>query len=154
MDFTYLVPRLVHGRCLVNMSRYYVARGRKKRRRRRRRKNWVWLFLQVQAMLLTFGITFPSLINDYILGFNFSRYLIGKNHIIIIKKYFFYLFLRDRGRVWAGEGQRERETQNPKQAPGSELLAQSPTWGLKSQTVRSWPEPKSDTQPTEPPRYP
>ena len=27
-----------------------------------------------------------------------------------------------------GEGQRERETQNPKQAPGSELSARSPTW--------------------------
>ena len=27
------------------------------------------------------------------------------------------------------EGQRERETQNPKQGPGSELSAQSPTWG-------------------------
>ena len=28
-----------------------------------------------------------------------------------------------------GEGQRERETQNPKQAPGSELSAQSPMRG-------------------------
>uniref|UniRef100_A0A8C9K803 ATP-dependent RNA helicase TDRD9 n=1 Tax=Panthera tigris altaica TaxID=74533 RepID=A0A8C9K803_PANTA len=35
------------------------------------------------------------------------------------------LFLRDRAR--AGEGRRERETQNPKEAPGSELSAQSPT---------------------------
>ena len=32
---------------------------------------------------------------------------------------------------------RERETQTPKQAPGSELSAQSPTWGSNSQTVRS-----------------
>ena len=30
-----------------------------------------------------------------------------------------------------GEGQRERETQNLKQAPGSELSAQSPTLGLE-----------------------
>ena len=30
----------------------------------------------------------------------------------------------------AGEGQRERETQNLKQAPGSELSTQSPMWGL------------------------
>ena len=30
-----------------------------------------------------------------------------------------------------GEGQRERETQNPKQAPGSELSAQSPDAGLE-----------------------
>ncbi|EJW90164.1 hypothetical protein EVA_21729, partial [gut metagenome] len=41
----------------------------------------------------------------------------------------------ERARV--GEGQRERETQNPKQAPGSELSAQSSTWGLNSQTMRS-----------------
>ena len=48
-----------------------------------------------------------------------------------------YLFLRqgetehEQGRV------RERETQNPKQAPGSELSAQSPTQGSNSQTARS-----------------
>ena len=35
-------------------------------------------------------------------------------------------------RVGAGEGLRERETQNPKQAPGSELSAQSPAQGLNS----------------------
>ena len=35
------------------------------------------------------------------------------------------------------ERERERETQNLKQAPGSELSAQSPTWGSNSQTVRS-----------------
>ena len=38
-----------------------------------------------------------------------------------------YIFLR----------QRERETQNPKQAPGSELSAQNPLQGLSSQAVRS-----------------
>ena len=53
-----------------------------------------------------------------------------------------------------GEGQRERETQNPKQAPGSELSAQSPMQRLNSQTARSWPEPKLDAQLTEPPRRP
>ena len=46
-----------------------------------------------------------------------------------------YSCLRDR--VQVGEGQRERETQNLRQAPGSELSAQSPTWGSNSQTVRS-----------------
>ena len=53
----------------------------------------------------------------------------------------FYLFLRERERerdiVQDREGYRERETQNSKQAPGSELSAQSPTWGLNSQTTRS-----------------
>ena len=35
-----------------------------------------------------------------------------------------YLFLRERDRARAGEGQSERETQDPKLAPGSELSAQ------------------------------
>ena len=48
----------------------------------------------------------------------------------------------------------ERETQNPKQAPGSEVSAQSPMWGSNSRTVRSLPELKADAQPTEPPRCP
>ena len=62
--------------------------------------------------------------------------------------------MRQRDRAWMGEGQRERETQNLKQAPGSELSAQSPTRGSNSRTSRSWPEPKSDASPTEPPRRP
>ena len=32
-----------------------------------------------------------------------------------------FCFETERNRALAGEGQRERETQNPKQAPGSEL---------------------------------
>ena len=51
-----------------------------------------------------------------------------------------YLLLRERDRAWAGEGQRERETQNLKQALGSELSAQSPIQDTNSPTVRSWPE--------------
>ena len=47
-----------------------------------------------------------------------------------------YLFLRERDRARAGEEQRENDTQNPKQAPGSEMSAQSPTWGLNSLEVR------------------
>ena len=43
-----------------------------------------------------------------------------------------------------GGAERERETQNLKQTPGSELSAQSLTWGSTSGAVRSWPEPKSD----------
>ena len=64
------------------------------------------------------------------------------------------MFIFERDRVWTGQGQRERETQNSKQASGSELSVQSPTRGSNTQTVRSWPEPKSDAQPTEPPRRP
>ena len=36
-----------------------------------------------------------------------------------------------------GRAERERETQNVKQAPDSELSAQSPTWGSNLLTVRS-----------------
>ena len=66
----------------------------------------------------------------------------------------FIYFETERDRVWAGEGQRGRETQNPTQAPGSELSAWSPMRGSNSQTRRSWPELKSDAQLTEPPRHP
>ena len=40
-------------------------------------------------------------------------------------------------RVGEGQRERERETQNPKQALGSELSAQSPLRGLSPQTVKS-----------------
>ena len=42
------------------------------------------------------------------------------------------MFIFERDRAQAGEGQRERETQKPKQAPGSELSAQTePNRGLE-----------------------
>ena len=42
-----------------------------------------------------------------------------------------YIFEREKetDREKAGEKKRERETPNLKQAPGSELSAQSPMWG-------------------------
>ena len=58
---------------------------------------------------------------------------------LIFKKMFIYFWETERDRAQAGDGQGE-ETQNLKQAPGSELSAQSPTQGSNSQTVRSWPE--------------
>ena len=74
-------------------------------------------------------------------------------HIPLHSLFFhFYVFLRDR--AWVGEGQRDRETQNVKQAPGSELSAQSLTRSLNPWIMRSWPEPKSDAQLTQPPRCP
>ena len=51
--------------------------------------------------------------------------------------YFFIVYLLLRKSTQAGKGQRKRETQNLKEAPGSELSAKSPTWGLNPQTVRS-----------------
>ena len=77
-----------------------------------------------------------------------SRVQFRPDHFFTIFKNV-YLFLKG-GR---GEAERERWTQNSKQAPGSELSVQSPMWALNSQTARSPPEPKSDAQPTEPPRH-
>ena len=51
---------------------------------------------------------------------------------------------RKRDRAREGKGQREMETQNLKQAPGSKLSAQSPMWGSNSQTASSRPDLKSD----------
>ena len=49
----------------------------------------------------------------------------------------------------------EREGDTESEAgSGSELSAHSPTWVSNSQTVRSWPEMKSDAHPTEPLRHP
>ena len=44
-----------------------------------------------------------------------------------------------------GGSEREGDTESVKEAPGSKLSAQSLMQGLNPQTVRSWPEPKSDT---------
>ena len=63
-------------------------------------------------------------------------------------------FWERESRVQVGEGQRERETEDLKQTPGSKLSAQSPTQDSNPRTTRSWPEPKSDAQLTEPPRRP
>ena len=56
-----------------------------------------------------------------------------------------FVYFWERDRVGVGKGQREREIENLKQAPGSELTAQSLMQGSNSWTVRSWPEPKSGT---------
>ena len=43
----------------------------------------------------------------------------------------------DRQNTRRGRAEREKETQNQKQVPGSELSAQSPMLGSNPQTVRS-----------------
>ena len=70
----------------------------------------------------------------------------------------FIYFWDTRRQSTSREGaQRDREAQNPKQAPGSEVSAE-PNVGFELRTVTSWPESKSDAQPdaqlTEPPRRP
>ena len=44
---------------------------------------------------------------------------------------------RERENGSRGGAEREKGTQNTKQAPGSELSAQSPTWGPNPRTMRS-----------------
>ena len=65
---------------------------------------------------------------------------------LIFKNFFFLIFIYfwERDRAWAGEKQRERETRNPKQAPGSRLQAVSaePDAGLEPTNCKSmtWAE--------------
>ena len=48
-----------------------------------------------------------------------------------------FIFEKERDRARVEEGQKERETQSPKQAPGSELSAQSLMRGSNPQAARS-----------------
>ena len=64
-----------------------------------------------------------------------NYYLLGLFFFLIF--FNVYLFLRPRETEHEQGRVRERETQNLKQAPGSELSAQSPTKGSNSPTVRS-----------------
>ena len=43
-----------------------------------------------------------------------------------------FLFIFERERAWAEEGQRKSKTQNLNQVLGSEVSAQSPMWGSNS----------------------
>ena len=70
--------------------------------------------------------------------------------IFLVFKKCLFIFERE----GSAEDQRERETQNLQMAPGSELSAQSLTQSSSPQTRRSWPEPKLEAQPTEPPGAP
>ena len=53
-------------------------------------------------------------------------------YFILLFLYCLFIFETERDGARAGEGQREGEIQNPKQAPGSEPSAQSLTWGSNS----------------------
>ena len=70
-----------------------------------------------------------------------------------LKKFFLSLFIlerqRERDRAQAWEGLRERETQNPKLASGSELSAQSLMWDSNSRTAKimTWAEVRHLTKP-------
>ena len=64
--------------------------------------------------------------------------------VFFILSFFLCLFTfeRDRQSVSRGGAERERKTHNLKQDSGSELSAQSLTWGSNSGAVRSRPEPR------------
>ena len=87
-----------------------------------------------------------------IMGNNAHTEVESLDHIYIYIFFLSLFILKARECKWE-EGQRQREGKRRSQA-GSQPSAWSPTWGSNSRTRRLWPEPKSDTQPTEPPRCP
>ena len=58
-------------------------------------------------------------------------------HLLLDPFFLFFMFIFERETERKQRRGRERKTQNPKHAPGSELLAQSLTWGSNSRIVRS-----------------
>ena len=62
--------------------------------------------------------------------------------LLYLLLFFFLTFIyfnkeRETKCEWGKSRETERETQNPKQSPGSELSAQNPMRGLNSHTARS-----------------
>ena len=62
-------------------------------------------------------------------------------HSFVYLKILFNVYFWGRERQSMSRGGSEREIQNPKQALGSELSAQSSMWGSNSLTMRSEPKP-------------
>ena len=97
------------------------------------------MFLIASRVLNTFQKVFSVLSLDLSRGITVYGSYSLPTCISFLKIFFNVYFLREREtyNVQAGEGQRERETQNPWEAPGSELLAQSPMQGSNPWTARS-----------------
>ena len=87
---------------------------------------WIYFFMTERGKIL------DNLFSSFYFGF-----------FIFFKHLFLFLRKRDTEHKWGRA--RDRETQNLKQAPASDLSAQSLRWSSDSWTARSWPEPKSDT---------
>ena len=66
--------------------------------------------------------------------FIFTLFLLALLFFIFKKCLFIYFERKSASRAGA---EKKRETQNPKQAPGSELSAHGPMWGSISRTTRS-----------------
>ena len=82
--------------------------------------------------LISYGPNNIELLKPRVLrlsGLNYKTFCDNQQRF---NSFFFLMFIYfwERDRVWVGEG-RERETQNPKQVPGSALSAQSPDMGLE-----------------------
>ena len=63
----------------------------------------------------------------FLLSFIFFSTVNNAALSICVKFFCLFIFERERESM-SGEGQRAREAHDPKQAPGSELSAQSATW--------------------------
>ena len=107
------------------------------------------LELSVTAQERVLGHYNPGLLNlVFIIALSLAKYSCG-----YLKKNFFLMFIFERktrrDRAWVGEGQRGRDGDTESKAGARLWLsAQSPLRGSNSQTVRSWPKMKSDTQQT------
>ena len=66
----------------------------------------------------------------------------------------FLMFIFKRDRAQAGEEQRERKRHRIRSRLQPASCQRRARFGAWTHDLRSWPEPKLDTQPTEPPTYP
>ena len=97
------------------------------------------LTLQVHDSLASFTLISVVFAEDMLVNLTEKWQGSSSLNSLIFLKIFFkvHLFLREIRKKQEMDRERGRETQNLKQAPGSELLAQSPMQGSNSQTVRS-----------------
>ena len=89
--------------------------------------------------------TSPSLSLFFLIQLNKLVLDVSDNFLCIAIFFNVYFWERERQSASGGGAERQVGTQNLKQALGTELSAQSPTWVLKPRTARSWPKPKSNT---------
>ena len=96
-----------------------------------------WPFLAIKPV--TLETEFACYFLKFVCFVFFSPWAVECCFFFKLKKIFFNvcLFLKERETECERGKGRERETQNPKWAPGSKLSAQSTTWGSNSQTERS-----------------
>ena len=104
-------------------------------------KRSIIVMKRLSAILLVFQTV--NFLKDVYRNWNTERYCYPKRFFSVF--IYFWEWERERQSVSRWGAEKERETQTLKQAPRSELSAWSPMQGLNSWTLRSWPEPKSNT---------